>query len=226
MNNKYNEENLINTVKKCKTLSEVLLSLGLRCAGGNYKTLKKYIQIYNINTAHFDEHHNKLKYLKEYNFKIKKPLDSVLTENSTYNRGDLKRRLLSEGYLDYVCNNCGNDGEWCGKPLTLQLEHKNGIYNDNRIENLELLCPNCHSQTKTFAGKNINKTDNVEKKKYSDEQINSFKNRRLVERPSYEELNRLINDLGYNGTGRMFNVTDNTIRKWVKFYKKEQCPLG
>ena len=46
MNNKYNEENLINTVKKCKTLSEVLLSLGLRCAGGNYKTLKKYIQIY------------------------------------------------------------------------------------------------------------------------------------------------------------------------------------
>lgn len=82
-------------------------------------------------------------------------LKEILVENSSYeNRTRLKERLIKEGYLEYQCAICGNKGVWLDKPLSLQLDHINGINNDHRIENLRLLCPNCHSQTETFSGKN------------------------------------------------------------------------
>ena len=85
------------------------------------------------------------------------PLSDILIENSNYtSNASLKIRLLREGLLKYHCYRCGIS-EWLGEKLSLQLEHKNGNHTDNRIENLCLLCPNCHSLTDTFAGKNINK---------------------------------------------------------------------
>ena len=65
-------------------------------------------------------------------------------------------RLISEGRLEYKCEKCGIS-EWLGEPLSLHLDHKNGVNNDHRIENLRFLCPNCHSQTDTYAGKNKSK---------------------------------------------------------------------
>ena len=66
----------------------------------------------------------------------------------------LKIRLFKEGLLEEKCAICGNLGEWNDKPLSLVIDHINGNHSDNRIENLRILCPNCHSQTETFAGKN------------------------------------------------------------------------
>ena len=82
-------------------------------------------------------------------------LDEILVKNSSYmNIRSLKNRLIKEKRLEYKCTMCGNIGIWNGQKLSLQLDHINGIHNDHRIENLRFLCPNCHSTTETYAGKN------------------------------------------------------------------------
>ena len=79
-------------------------------------------------------------------------LDQILTKDSEYNRTKLKERLIKEGLKEYKCECCGIS-EWNGKYISLQLHHINGIHNDNRLSNLQLLCPNCHSQTENFGTK-------------------------------------------------------------------------
>src|SRR6266511_923986 len=82
------------------------------------------------------------------------PLEEVLVENSTYSRFHLKRRLLASGTLKNECAVCGQGQVWMGQPLAMVLDHINGVPNDNRLENLRMLCPNCNSQTATYCAKN------------------------------------------------------------------------
>jgi DNA-binding CsgD family transcriptional regulator len=82
-----------------------------------------------------------------------RPIDEVFAANTPRNRGHLKQRLLRAGLKDGHCEACGLS-QWLGRPLSLALHHVNGDRHDNRLENLQLLCPNCHSQTDTFAGRN------------------------------------------------------------------------
>ena len=84
------------------------------------------------------------------------PLEKVMIENSTYYRGHLKRRLLENRTLKNKCDICGLENIWNNKKIIMVLDHKNGIRNDHRLENLRMLCPNCNSQTDTFCGKNMN----------------------------------------------------------------------
>lgn len=69
------------------------------------------------------------------------------------NRYHVKNRLLRAGLLQEECSHCGLS-EWRGRKLCIQIDHINGIKNDNRLENLRMLCPNCHSQTETFGARN------------------------------------------------------------------------
>jgi 5-methylcytosine-specific restriction endonuclease McrA len=85
-----------------------------------------------------------------------RPLEFYLKEGTPKN-GSLRRRLLRSGLLGFMCSECGVGQHWNGKPLSLQIDHRNGINTDNRLENLRLLCPNCHSQTENFVSKNKNK---------------------------------------------------------------------
>lgn len=131
-----------------------MTKLGYKCKGGGvFRALKKRITKLNIDTSHFrGKGHGSSNTIK-YN------LETILIENSNYNNiYRLKKRLIKAGILKYVCELCGIS-DWLENKLTLHLDHKNGINKDNRIENLRFLCPNCHSQTDTYAGRN-NKNKN------------------------------------------------------------------
>ena len=134
-------------VNSANNYSDCLRALGLSPRGGSSTAiLKRRIEELGCSVEHFNykNNPNSQKY----------SMDEILIENSTYsNRERLKIRLVQEGYLEERCDECGIT-EWNGKPITLQLEHSNGKNNDNRIENLRFLCPNCHSQTSTYAGRN------------------------------------------------------------------------
>ena len=136
-------------IKKSNSYSDVLRALGLNTKGGSSTDiLKKRIRELNCSISHFN------KGIKPSN-NAKYSLDEILVENSTYmNIRSLKDRIVREKRLEYKCAMCGNKGIWNGQKLSLQLDHINGVHNDHRIENLRFLCPNCHSTTETYAGKN------------------------------------------------------------------------
>ncbi len=87
----------------------------------------------------------------------KKSDDEVFVEHSTYARHNLKNRIRKRNMIEYVCAICGIGPEWQGKPMPLILDHINGVYNDNRLENLRFVCSNCDSQLDTYKSRNIKK---------------------------------------------------------------------
>lgn len=172
------KEKIIALLKKGKTYSEIVDLVGCSKATISYHAekigLKKYnknrydwvaIQKYHLLGHSIRECVKKFGFNKSTWHVAKKrgvivardwkiPLSELLVKDRKTSRTHLKTRLIINGLLKYKCRDCGLEKTWNNKPLSLHLEHINGVYNDNRLENLCLLCPNCHSQTPTFAGKN------------------------------------------------------------------------
>ena len=127
----YEKEFIQKVVNDSVSYKEALIKMGLRAAGGNYKILKKYINLYGLSISHFESPEE----LSKRNlFKDKTPLDEVLVENSTYSRTSLKIRLYDVKILERECSLCGQGEDWNGMKISLILDHINGIYNDNRLE--------------------------------------------------------------------------------------------
>lgn len=139
------DSEFIELISKCSCISDVLRSLGYSTNGNSWGTqiVKERMEKLNI----FFTKNN-----SNYHSNISLPLEKVLIKDSEYNRTKLKERLVKEGIKEYKCECCGIT-EWNNKPISLQLHHINGIHNDNRLSNLQLLCPNCHSQTDNFGTK-------------------------------------------------------------------------
>lgn len=116
----------------------------------------------------------------------KKSNKDIFTENSSYPRSALRRKIIKESLLEYKCSNpeCGIS-EWKGHPISLELDHINGINNDNRLSNLRFLCPNCHSQTVTYGSKNLNNISRVS----TDEDITEDTKQLIIDK--YKELNSI-----------------------------------
>jgi hypothetical protein len=148
---RYSKQDLTDAVKNCLCILDVVRKLGLVESSNNSRTIRKLIKEYDIDTSHFDVKSTYVRNSKKYS------IEEAFVENSLVNRSYLKRKIEKEKILDKVCGKCGNKGEWLGEPLVLQLDHINGVSNDNRIENLRYLCPNCHTQTENYAGKNRSK---------------------------------------------------------------------
>lgn len=143
---RYDIEQLKNAVLNSECWSDVCRKLDVTICTFNFKRMQKLCKANNIDYAHFAEmlnktfRRNKKQWLHE----------EVYCEKSEFPRSSLRRRILADELMPYRCGSCGNDGQWMGIDLTLEVEHINGINDDNRTSNLKWLCPNCHSQTPTY----------------------------------------------------------------------------
>lgn len=189
---------------KCRNMYDLCTQLGYTSFGGNtYRDVKEFAENNNIDLI-FNKN------LKQGENISKLPMSEILVEHCEYkNLTSLKKRLIKEGYIDNKCSVCGIN-EWLGYPISLQLHHINGKHDDNRLENLQLLCPNCHSITDNYAGKNtrgkrIRKTI-VPKERKSTIPV------------SKDDLEKLIHENSFVTIGKMFNVSDTSIKKWCKKY--------
>jgi 5-methylcytosine-specific restriction endonuclease McrA len=152
-------DELLMLVASSSSVAQMLDALGLPAKGRAHHELKKYLETVAIDTSHFTgpgwaRGHTKATHpaLASSARRNARTNEDVFVENSPEFHGSaLCRRLLEMGW-EYKCALCGIS-DWCGLPLVLHLDHINGINNDNRLVNLRLLCPNCHSQTDTYCNR-------------------------------------------------------------------------
>lgn len=148
---KLSDEQFVELLKKSSTISEVLFKLGYTVKGNSwgYSQIKRRMDDLNLDYSIFKGKSAVIK-TNELN-NVKK--EDILKENCRHQRTVLRRYIIKNNLIPYKCAICGCI-EWQGKTLSLELDHINGINNDNRLENLRFLCPNCHSQTSTYGSRN------------------------------------------------------------------------
>jgi transposase-like protein len=236
----YSREQAAEAVAQSRTYSETLRRLGLRAAGGNHRTLRRHLERWGISTTHFDPNAGRARGGK----RRAKPLDEILVEHSTFSRGHLKERLYAAGLKTPSCELCGQGPVWAGKEMALVLDHINGVADDNRLENLRIVCPNCAATLETHCGKNLG----LRTSRPCGACGGDFLPRRAVqrycsvqcarraavgiERPSTRKVGRpprqrLVNEVaadGFCATARRYGVSDNAVRKWLRMHERDRPP--
>jgi Zn finger protein HypA/HybF involved in hydrogenase expression len=224
-------EYYIRLIKESESLIEVCRKANIVPTTGNYQTLKQIIKEDNIDISHF-------KRIGGVSCVKNRSTDEYLKNKYPITAYKLKKRLLKEGYKEHRCEKCENT-EWFGKPIPLELHHINGDNSDNRLENLQMLCPNCHAFTDNYGGKNqkMNKIKRFCKicgkellpnqKIYCSKECRYSKKSDKVEKntnkneQTKEENNKKIplileslkRTKSFCGTAKEFGVSDNAIRK-------------
>ncbi len=212
-----------------RTISEALRAMGIETLPGNYKYFKKVVKLNHIDITHFTPGRS---FGPRPN--RRKPLNELLLPN-IYPHKRLKERLLSAGLLDNKCEGC-QITEWKTSigtyPLSLHLDHKNGDWMDNRLDNLRLLCPNCHSITDTYCGKKNRKNiapkycncgkiifrSSNRCKKCFDKEPHTTK----IKWPSIAKIKSKLKDMSFEALARELGVSSNAIRKYLRKSSKEQ----
>lgn len=230
----WSDEQLVEAVANSLTYREVCENLGVSTKGSSCDNIAKHVERIGLNVGHFNcmtgEPRVKIHWSKMDN-------DELFSVNEA-DRSTIRNALLKRDLITYQCQICGLV-DWQGTKLSLQLDHINGHSNDNRLENLRFLCPNCHAQTSTYGGKNLkgkarngkplkmipNNTCNdcgisVSEKDGSDRCNQCAAKHRIMPRkikwPSDECLIKLIRQSTFDEVGSQLGVSGNAIRKRLK----------
>lgn len=237
---KFSREELEQIVKESSSIREIMRRIGyVGTSGSITKSVKKRLIDFNIP---YNELFSKSS-LK--NSRRKLTDDDVFTKDSTVSQSTVVKRYLEGNYSEYKCAICGQEPFWNGQTLTLTLDHINGINNDNRIQNLRWICPNCNRQLPTYGGRNFHRNpDGSAKKNHcamckseisknatlckkcseiqkreKQEKERQAKNTSVLPTPSSEELREeLIKTPNFTAVGKKYGVSGNTIIKWCKKY--------
>lgn len=224
---KFTNEQLAKFVKESYTIADVCRKCGWKPQGSNYKIIHRFINENRIDTSHFTGQRTNIgNCLNKHN---EKSVYEYLKKHSCVKTSSLKKKLVDNNLKEYKCEICGIT-EYNGLPITLQLHHINGDNFDNRLENLMLLCPNCHSQTDNYCGKKNLKHEHKKcpicgkQLKCKDStycskcasKVNGEKHRKPC--PSKEELEQLIQVYSFEEIGRKYSVSGKAVTKWCKRY--------
>jgi len=195
------EKNVCELVKKCDNIYQICKILGYKPTNTYYYKINKIIKKYDLDTSHFK------RTITNNIFQKERPIEEYLIENSTLCSFKIKNKILKQGLKEYKCEKCGRT-EWEGEPIPLELHHINGDNTDNRIENLQILCPNCHAFTDNYRGRRKRKQNKVIKK------------RELKKIPSKEQLIEDFKLYGaFSSLAKKYNSNTKTIKVWFEKYE-------
>lgn len=206
------EKIVCEAVAKCQNINQVCKYLGKKATNTNYRVVDSVIKKYNLDTSHFCVDYTKKNIHNPYT------REEIFVKDSPVCPYKAKLALFKYGLKEWKCEKCGRT-EWEGEEIPLQIHHINGNNRDNRLENLQVLCPNCHAQTDTYCGKKKRRNFpeiRVEKQKKSVEDRKSKKNSLNISR---ELLIEAFREHGsFLQVGKLFGVSDNAVRKWCKSF--------
>ena len=245
MRNKYTKDIIQALVKNSKSWADVCRKVGVKPATGTQTHLTRRAKAFGIDTSHFTgQGWSKGKEFPEQH----KPLKVYLVKDSSVKSSFLKERLIKEGFKKRECERC-NLSKWKEEPIPLELHHKDSDHWNNELDNLEILCPNCHTQVtlkcrrtpsgertdlgsveaKAVAGSipvagtkhciTCNKEISSKAKKCK--RCTSRSQSTKIDWPSKEELLSLLSRYSYLQVGKKLGVSDNAIRKHLKIIKEK-----
>lgn len=240
----YTPTELQKLLDESDSYADVLRTVGLSTTGGNTNTLKKVILKLDLDESKLNENrHNLFMECVKHadNFKKKYSLEDILNgEHPNYNGSHLMARLVKEGYKERKCERCGIT-EWMEQPISFQLHHKDGNHSNNKLENLEVLCPNCHSQTDGYAGRKNKNKEIVYSKKHKGYKKDlcpvcnkNMKSQRSsmclhcaqkeMRKPkvSKEELFEIMETNSYYSAAKLLGVDIKTVSRWHKYYTNKE----
>ena len=223
--NKISAEEAREIVKKCFSIADFCREVGWQPRGDNYKIFHKYEKEYDLDTSHFtgikSNTGNRLNTNKKKNF-------SEYVKNDYVRSSTLLKKIIDEGLKPWKCECCGNS-DWLGEKIPLELHHLDGNHSNNDLENIVLLCPNCHAKTDNYRGRKNMKHKEPKHCSECGAEISRWsksglclkcarKKVRKITPPEKEDLVKMLETTSVNGIAKKFGVSFHTVKKWIKKY--------